>query len=105
MCVVVNINKDSYDVYIGRHVDTQIGKWGNPYSSKPGTLAKYKTKTRKESILMYEQYLLSNTELLNDLPELMYKTLGCFCKPKTCHGDILKKYVTKLENDLPLTLF
>lgn len=92
MCKVVNINKDNYDVLIMRP-----SKWGNPYSHKEGTLAKFKTKTRKESIEKYEEYLLNNVELFGSLYELKYKTLGCCCKPKSCHGDILKKYVDKLE--------
>ena len=26
---------------------------------------------------------------MNDLDELKGKTLGCWCKPNNCHGDIL----------------
>ncbi|QXV62920.1 hypothetical protein CVV72_10730 [Amycolatopsis sp. TNS106] len=26
------------------------------------------------------------------LPELCGKTLGCYCAPKPCHGDVLKRY-------------
>jgi hypothetical protein len=29
---------------------------------------------------------------MQDLHELKDKRLGCFCKPKACHGDVLKKY-------------
>ena len=32
----------------------------------------------------------------NDLEELEGKTLGCWCKPKTCHGDVL----VELVNDM-----
>ena len=35
-------------------------------------------------------------QLLNDLHELKGKTLGCFCKPKICHGDILVELVNGL---------
>jgi hypothetical protein len=34
---------------------------------------------------------------MNDLPELKDKILGCYCKPLSCHGDILKKYVEKID--------
>jgi len=71
-----------------------------------GTMALFKTSTRKESIVRYESYLLSNQELMDSLHELKFKTLGCWCKPnKICHGDILKKYVDKLEKGFPATLF
>lgn len=74
---VVNLHKDSYDVYIGRG-----SKWGNPFViGKDGT--------REEVVNKYEKWILTQPKLLNDLPELYGKTLGCFCHPKACHGDIL----------------
>ena len=93
MCKVVHCKKEKYDVYIGRP-----SKFGNPYSHKEDTIAKFKVETREESIEKYEDYLLQNEELMLSLPELKYKTLGCWCKPLSCHGDILKKYVDKLED-------
>lgn len=90
MTRVVNVNQESYDILIDR---TTI--WGNPYSHKENTAAIYKTKTRKESIEKYKEYLLNNEELLKRLPELKGKVLGCHCKDidpkksKPCHGDIL----------------
>lgn len=103
MCKIVHFRKDPYDIYIGRP-----SKFSNPYSSKPGTLAKYKVNSREESLLKFEEYLLNNKNLMDSLYELKYKTLGCFCKNKlkpgqknatgkSCHGDIIKKYVDKLE--------
>ena len=93
MCNVVNINKNNFDILIMRP-----SKWGNPFSHKEGTLALFKTKSRSESIQKFEEYLLNNKDLFNSLNELKYKTLGCVCKPKSCHGDVLKKYVDKLED-------
>jgi len=62
------------------------------------SISEFKVDTIQESIDKYEEYLLNNKELMDSLPELMYKTVGCWCKPsKSCHGDILKKYVDKLE--------
>jgi hypothetical protein len=84
MTRVVHVNKEPFEVLIDR---TTI--WGNPYSHKENTLAKYKVKTRKESIEKYKEYILNNKELLNKLPELQGKTLGCWCKPRSCHGDVL----------------
>lgn len=93
MCKVVHCKKEKFDIYIGRP-----SKWGNPYSHLDDSISEFKVDTRQESIDKYERYLLENKELMNSLHELKYKTLGCWCKPKSCHGDILKKYVDKLEN-------
>lgn len=94
MCEVVNINSCSDYILIMRP-----SKWGNPYSHKEGTLVEFKVNTRNESIDMYEKYLLNNQVLMDSLHELKYKKLGCICRPtKRCHGDILKKYVDRLED-------
>jgi len=95
MCVVVNKKVEEYDVYIGRP-----SIWGNPYSHEEGTLAEFKVNSRKEAIEKFESYLLSNKELMAKLPELIGKRLGCWCKPKSCHGDILKKHVDLINSKL-----
>lgn len=102
MCEVVNIKKNkNYDIYIGRGKCPNTGeesKWGNPYSHNPNSLAKFIVDTREEAVEKFEDYLLSNKELLDSLPELMYKKLGCWCnKRQLCHGKIIKKYVDRLE--------
>jgi hypothetical protein len=91
MTKVVNIKKYSGDyVYIGRG-----SKWGNPYKlGKDGT--------RDEVIIKYEEYIRGKTELLLDLPRLESQVLGCYCKPKACHGDILVKLLRErgeVKND------
>jgi hypothetical protein len=97
MCKVVHCKKDKYDVLICRP-----SKWGNPYSHKEGTLAEFKVDTREEAVQKYEEYLLNNEKLMLSLHELKYKSLGCWCKNnynnQKCHGDILKKYVDRLED-------
>jgi len=80
MTTVVHCKKKPYDVYIGRP-----SKWGNPFLiGKDGT--------REEVIEKYEDYLLNNVKLLNDLWELQNKRLGCWCAPKACHGDVLAEH-------------
>lgn len=83
---VVNKSAAKYDVYIGRG-----SKWGNPYSHSENTKAKFKVNTRKQAIDAYKEYITKGDgkHLLKDLHELEGKRLGCFCKPKACHGDIL----------------
>jgi len=81
--LVVHVNKDEYDIYIGRP-----SKWGNPFSIGIDG-------TRKEVIEKYEKYILGNKELMNNLHELEGKVLGCWCKPKACHGDVLIKLANR----------
>ena len=77
MTKVVNLYKEKYTIYIGRP-----SKWGNPFEiGKDGT--------REQVLQKYKQYILKKPELLEMLPQLKNEILGCFCKPKACHGDIL----------------
>ena len=75
---VVNKKHSPFDIYIGRG-----SKWGNPF--KIGADG-----TRADVVKKYEEYLRNNKTLLKALPELEDKTLGCFCAPLACHGDVLK---------------
>jgi DNA polymerase len=77
--VVVNKYKEDFDVYIGRG-----SKWGNPFVIGPDG-------DREEVIHKYEVWIRAQPHLMNSLHELENKRLGCFCKPKMCHGDILVK--------------
>jgi len=90
---VINIKtNEPYDVYIGRG-----SIYGNPYThiKNRQTKATYIVATRKEAMEKYREYLLNNKELLARLEELRGKTLGCFCKPKSCHGDIIIDLLSK----------
>lgn len=91
---VVNLNKEKYDVYIGRG-----SKWGNPFThiTDKETLASFIVPTRKEAIEKYHQWILEQPELMKALPELKGKTLGCYCKPKSCHGDILIELINEKQ--------
>lgn len=93
---VVNKYKQPYDVYIGRG-----SKWGNPFTHIPtGTKAEFVVGSREEAVEAYEKWLLEGTGqyLLGDIHELKDKTLGCFCKPKSCHGDVLARLADNLNN-------
>jgi hypothetical protein len=80
---VVNIQKEPYDISIMRP-----SKWGNPYIiGRDGD--------REEVIRKYRVYVIHNKELMDSLIELEGKTLGCCCKPKRCHGDILVELIEK----------
>lgn len=75
--LVVHHKRKPYDVFIGRP-----SIWGNPFViGKDGS--------REEVIEKYEQYIISRPDLLDKLPTLKGKVLGCWCAPQKCHGDIL----------------
>lgn len=87
MTTVVNISKSSdiredCDVYIGRP-----SQFGNPFiMGKDGTI--------EEVIEKYKNWIITQPELIDKLHELRGKRLGCFCKPKDCHGDILVELIS-----------
>lgn len=74
---VVHCKKDPCDVYIGRP-----SKWGNPFQiGRDGD--------RDTVIRKYRSWLLERPDLMGALGELRGKTLGCWCSPLPCHGDVL----------------
>jgi len=81
---VVHCKKASFDVYVGRG-----SKWGNPFSHLRDSRAEFLVATREEAIRKHREWILTQDQLLNDLPELIGKVLGCYCAPKSCHADTL----------------
>lgn len=97
-CKRVHHRKEDYDVLICRP-----SKWGNPFSSKQNSTAKYKVSTRGESIDRYREWILrgEGKYLLDDLHELEGKILGCWCdNNQPCHGDILVELVNQLKTGI-----
>lgn len=84
---VVNLYKEEYDVYIGRAGKGKSGYYGNPFSAL----------NREESISKYKEYFfdkIENDEFFREkIMSLKGKTLGCFCKPKSCHGDVIVEFL------------
>ena len=82
---VVNLHHEPYDVYIGRKGKGQLGSFGNPFNDG----------TREENIENFERWVTTAggraAYIRNHLHLLYGKRLGCFCKPKACHGDVLAK--------------
>lgn len=111
MITVVNKYKHSStdnDFYIGRG-----SVFGNPYSHKEGTLAKFVVTTRDIAIESYRDYIIDKLYTDKSILESFLQILKlhrsgeqvylvCYCKPKSCHGDILKdlledeKFITDL---------
>jgi len=104
------IKNKSTGIYIGRG-----SVLGNPFThlELDGTLAQYKCKSRDEALSNYETYLkqkisekdLKICEELNKIFLLAINgdvNLICFCKPKSCHGDIIKKIIEEKINQINL---
>ena len=91
---MVNIRKESCDVYIGRAGQGKDGYFGNPFRLET-------TMTRGGTLDRYRKYfyhrLSADEEFRRRIGELRGKTLGCFCKPNPCHGDIIKEYLDRME--------
>lgn len=84
--VVNKHHKVPYTLYIGRG-----SKWGNPFTHMEGTSGIRIAETREQSIEMYRIWIQTQPALMESLHELDGHTLGCFCKPAMCHGDVLKE--------------
>ena len=91
---MVNIRKESCDVYIGRAGHGKDGYFGNPFRldaemARGGTLESYRK--------YFYHRLSTDEEFRGRIGELRGKTLGCFCKPNPCHGDVIKEYLDRME--------
>ena len=111
----VNIRQEPYDTYVGRppmrdrhtrpirivtlrfqargqaaskadldELVAGVGKWGNPWERKD-------TPDPTGSYRRYIKYRIAVGHITADdiRLELAGKRLGCFCKPKPCHADVL----------------
>jgi len=73
---VVHCKKEPYDILIDR-----TGPLGNPFViGRDGT--------REEVIAKHKQWLFNQPVFVSLLRHLKGKTLGCWCAPLPCHGDI-----------------
>jgi hypothetical protein len=105
MGTITVLNKDVCNdpdaFYIGR---------GSPLGN-PFTVAQY---GREMAILQYEEWLdqqIKNEDpaILEALDEIMnqvintgHADLKCFCKPKACHGDVIRALVLKTIAEMGL---
>lgn len=88
---VGHVLKDMCTLYIGRvnlHYDLEHSKWANPFKIGP------RDGDRHAVIEKYRQYILNTPELYDALGELQGHTLGCWCAPERCHGDVLIELYT-----------
>lgn len=92
MTKVVHCKKEPYDILIDRTT-----QWGNPYKIS-------KTQTRETVLALYKNWLWghiqSGTIPTQDIAALHGKTLGCWCAPKPCHGNILAQAAEWANNTI-----
>lgn len=95
--LVVHCMKSPYEVYIGRGKDPEtfeLGEWGNRYSHRESKFEHViRVGTPEEAVACFKAELwerIKRGELsLERLASLAGKTLGCWCAPACCHGDVL----------------
>ena len=120
---VVHVNKDPFDVYIGRvnkRANLPGSVWANPFRiGAPHPAKAGETITREDAVALYKQWIVrgEGRRLLKRLGELEGETLGCWCAkkggvgahdPLICHGQILllllehrRRKIEKKRGDRP----
>lgn len=80
---VVHCKRAAFDLYIGRP-----SIWGNPFIiGRDGD--------RAEVIQRYEQWIVTQPRLMEQVHQLHGKVLGCWCSPLACHGKVLVKLASR----------
>jgi len=95
---VVHCQKEKYDVYVGRRSNNHH-HYGNPFSHLEVSLGVVRVATREEAIQAFRDWLAGTRStdvepdrrewILANIKTLKGKTLGCFCAPLYCHGNVL----------------
>ena len=102
-------------VHTGTPTDFYIGRGsalGNPFTHGPlnRSKAEFRCLTREDAIESYEKYLRDkiaekDKDICNILNRI-YKTaiigeayLVCYCAPKPCHGEVIKRIVDEKLNE------
>ncbi|QLH82344.1 DUF4326 domain-containing protein [Halosimplex pelagicum] len=97
--VVNQKHTDDFDIDIGRADrgqsnmnNTPIGEsgWlGNPYPKSDHGREKCIELFREDFV----ERLQNDPEFRSAVKDLQGKTLGCYCKPKACHGDVIVRFI------------
>lgn len=89
---IVNGNKEECDLWIDRK-----SRFGNPFSIEDAPDSFPEDVKREYVIHLYRTWFrckVKNDEAFAEAVEnLRGKKLGCHCKPKPCHGDVIKKWL------------
>lgn len=96
---VINIDKQTEFAGIKSTSDYEyIGRgsyWGNPHSM-------YEAGETREEVIRKFKYDFDYDKFIkidvSRVHELAGKRLGCFCKPKACHGDVLADFLNSYDD-------
>lgn len=87
---LVNVTHDDSDE--DRMID-RTTQFGNPFRLNEDG-GEY---TREESVNKYREWFKNQIQddpsFREAVEDLRGKTLGCWCRPKTCHGDVIIEYL------------
>lgn len=100
MTRAVNMRQEPHDVYIGRGPQGVIpqspelrGYFGNPFVLKNPNDAQ----ERVQVLQQYREWFLARIQrdpvFRQAVLGLKGKRLGCFCKPRECHGDVIAAWL------------
>jgi hypothetical protein len=89
---VVHLRRAPYDVRIDR-----LTAWGNPF-------VRGRDGDRDEVIAKYTEWVLTSDSssaawIREHVYELHGKTLGCWCAPQSCHGNVLLELAAQAVYD------
>lgn len=104
MTRVVNLRREHFDVYIGRAGRGYDGYFGNPVCvgrrcSECDRVHSTPVSTIPCFTVYFYKRLKDDPEFAKRVEQLRGKTLGCFCKPKPCHGDVISQYLERTTED------
>lgn len=95
MVTVVNLRNSKYTVYGGRAGRGQTGTFGNPFIV--GVHGQ-----RGECVEKFRAWFHSpDGKEMRELAERTlteHDVLGCFCKPASCHCDVIAAHVNRINN-------
>jgi hypothetical protein len=87
---VVHLKREPYDVRIDRAT-----RWGNPFKLGASPTSPLSPEEERELVInRYREWATTSQDgrarwIREHVHELRGKTLGCWCSPKPCHGDVL----------------
>jgi hypothetical protein len=99
---VVNLKREPYQVYIGRSGHGEDGTFGNPIIvGEMCEVCKERHYSPGETIPCFKRYFLmrimADPTFRARVEKLRGKKLGCFCKPRACHGDVIVEYLEGMK--------
>lgn len=103
---VINIKiEKNYQSHKSTSTYEYIGRgsyWGNPYSIYEVEDLEDNESPRENVIRKFKYDFEYNCLLnrdINQVHKLAGKRLGCFCKPESCHGDVIANFLNSLDDE------